>query len=325
VRESEERFRLLATSVPQVVFRTRPDGRRTWGSPQWVTFTGLTLPESLGFGWLDAVHPHDREATQRRWADAQATGEYYVEHRIRRAGDGGYRWHQTRARPMNSGTQTEEGEWIGTMTDIHDLRSTQDQQRVLVAELHHRTRNLLAVVQSIALRTLRTSASLAGFGEEFVGRLQALGRVQELLARADQEAVELRALIDAELIAHGGEGADPSKLWVEGPPVAIPAGPAQTLALALHELATNSVKYGALKQPAGKLAVSWAAKDDGRRVLLEWRESGVPIPASPQRKGFGSDLIERALPYQLGAETMLEFNPDGVRCAIVVPTAPGLP
>jgi two-component sensor histidine kinase len=207
------------------------------------------------------------------------------------------------------------------MTDIHDLRSTQDQQRVLVAELHHRTRNLLAVVQSIALRTLRTSASLEGFGREFVGRLQALGRVQELLARVDQETVDLRALIDAELVAHSDEGADPSRVRVDGPPVAIPAGPAQTLALALHELATNSVKYGALKQPAGRLAVTWTAEDGGRRVLLEWRESGVPITGdpSPPRKGFGSELIERALPYQLGAETKLEFHPDGVHCSIVVP------
>ena len=162
-------------------------------------FTGLGFEDSLGLGWLDAIHPDDREVTLRRWAEAAATGEYYVEHRVRRTADGGYRWHQTRARPMDTGDGTEEGEWVGTMTDIHDLRSTQDQQRVLVAELHHRTRNLLAVVQSIALRTLRTSASLEGFGEEFESRLQALGRVQGLLARADQEAVDLRALVDAEL------------------------------------------------------------------------------------------------------------------------------
>ena len=320
VRESEERFRLLATSVPQLVFLSRSDGTRTWPSPQWIDFTGVGFKDSLGLGWLDAIHPEDREVTLQRWTDAQASGEYYVEHRVRHRVDGGYRWHQTRARPLDAGG-TEEGKWVGTMTDVHDLRSAQDRQRVLVAELHHRTRNLLAVVQSITLQTLRTNVSLAGFGDEFESRLQALSRVQGQLAHADREVVDLRALIEAELEAHRNGDADPDKVRVGGPPVALPAGSAQTLALALHELATNAVKYGALDRPAGKLAVTWAVEGSGRRVLLEWRESGVPMAedARPGRKGYGSELIERALPYQLGAETKLEFGADGVRCAIVVP------
>ena len=279
LRESEERFRLLATSIPQLVFLSRPDGARTWPSPQWIDFTGVGFEDSLGLGWLDAIHSDDREATLRRWAEAAASGEYHVEHRVRRRADGGYRWHQTRARPLDAGDGTEEGEWVGTMTDVHDLRSAQDQQRVLVAELHHRTRNLLAVVQSIALQTLRTSASLEGFGDEFESRLQALSRVQGLLARADREAVDLRALVEAELEAHGDGGADPGKVRVEGPPVALPAGSAQTLALALHELATNAVKYGALKRPAGRLAVTWAVEGEagagccssGGRAGCRWR------------------------------------------------------
>jgi two-component sensor histidine kinase len=174
-------------------------------------------------------------------------------------------------------------------------------------------------VQSIALQTLRTSASLEGFGDEFESRLQALSRVQRLLVLADREAVDLRTLVEAELEAHGD--GDPGKVRVEGPPVALPAGSAQTLALVLHELATNAVKYGALKRPAGRLAVTWAVEGDGRRVLLEWREGGVPMAedAPPRRKGYGSELIERALPYQLGAETRLEFGADGVRCAIAMP------
>ena len=322
LRENEERFRLLATSIPQLVFRSKPDGWRTWGSPQWVDFTGLSLEESLGLGWLEAIHPDDREATQRRWSEAAASGEYYVEHRVRHEAGGEYRWHQTRARRLDADGGAH-GEWVGTMTDIHDLRGLQDRQRLLMAELHHRTRNLLAVVQSIALQTLRASASLEGFGDEFGSRLQALSRVQGLLARADQEAIDLHALVEAELAAHGDGGADPGKVRVEGPPVALPAGPAQTLALALHELATNAVKYGSLGRPAGRLVVTWGFEGDGggRRVALEWRESGVPMAEGgpPGRKGYGSELIERALPYQLGAETRLEFGVDGVRCAIVVP------
>src|ERR1700704_1227234 len=99
LRENDERFRLLATSIPQLVFLTRPNGDRTWGSPQWIEFTGLSLAESVGFGWLDAIHPDELEATQAGWQEAISKGEYYVEHRVRRKSDGEYRWHQTRAKP----------------------------------------------------------------------------------------------------------------------------------------------------------------------------------------------------------------------------------
>src|SRR4051812_32975650 len=139
VRENEHRFRLLATSIPQLVFVTRPDGDRTWGSPQWIAFTGLTLDESLGFGWLDAIHPEDREGTQSAWRDAWTKGEYYVEHRIRRAADQEYLWHQTRAKPLDP-KNGRLGDWVGTMTDIDALRGLQGRQYILMAELQHRTR-----------------------------------------------------------------------------------------------------------------------------------------------------------------------------------------
>jgi two-component sensor histidine kinase len=105
--------------------------------------------------------------------------------------------------------------------------------------------------------------------------------------------------------------------------VALPPTAAQALGLAIHELATNAVKYGALAQPTGKLEVTWElkARKPTAEVALQWRESGVSMPAvgPPRRKGYGSELIERALPYQLSAKTQLEFGSDGVRCAIVVP------
>lgn len=318
VRESEERFRLLATSIPQLVFSTRPDGMRTWGSPQWIDFTGLSLEESLGFGWLDAVHPEDREATQSGWQEAQRTLEYHVEHRVRRAPDGEYRWHQTRARPVAA---AHDADWVGTMTDIHDLRSLKDGQQVLLAELQHRTRNLLAVVQAIAAQTLRTSRSLDEFGTELDSRLRALSRVQSLLARVGHQAIDLRDLVIAELAAHG-DGRGDGKTRVEGPSVPLPASSAQALGLALHELATNAVKYGALAQPAGRLDVLWREESEGgkRQVVLDWAEHGVAVPngGRPERRGYGSELIERALPYQLGARTTLEFGPDGVHCSIIV-------
>ena len=324
LRENEQRFRLLATSVPQLVFLTRPDGDRTWPSPQWIAFTGLGFEASLGLGWLDAVHPDDRAATQSAWQEARLKGEYYIEHRVRRQVDGEYLWHQTRAKPLEGKTAAS-SDWVGTMTDIHDLRGLQSRQNMLMAELQHRTRNLLSVVQSIANQTIRSSSSLDVFGTQFGSRLRALSRVESLLARVEDQAIDLHALVTAELAAHSENDLTSNKIQVAGPPVTLPPTAAQALGLALHELATNAVKYGALAQPTGKLEVMWqlTATKHNPEIVLEWRESGVSMPAagSPKRKGYGSELIERALPYQLSAKTHLEFGPDGVRCAILVPVS----
>jgi PAS domain S-box-containing protein len=323
LRENEERFRVLATSIPQLVFRTRPTGERTWPSPQWIDFTGLGFEASLGFGWLDAVHPDDREPTLAAWGTALESGGYYSEQRVWRAEQGEYRWHQTRARPVAE----VEDDWVGTMTDIHDLRGLQDRQGVLLAELQHRTRNLLAVVQAIAGQTARRSASIEAFADEFEGRLRALGRVQSLLAQTDHRDVDLHTLVRAELAAHANGALDTDRVTVDGPPAALPATSAQALGLALHELATNALKYGALAQTGGRLSVIWRTVMQGpqRQVTLEWRESGVAMPApdGPRRKGYGSELIQRALPYQLKASTSLEFGPDGVVCLIRVPVRGG--
>jgi PAS domain S-box-containing protein len=323
LRENEARFRLLATSIPQMVFQTRATGDRTWGSPQWVDFTGLDIEASVGQGWIDAVHPDDREVTRDGWRRAVETGEYDVEHRIRRAKDGEYRWHQTRANPLDKHNPAT-SEWVGTSTDIHHLRGLQDRQQMLLAELQHRTRNLLAVVGSIASRTARTSGSLDQFREDFQSRLRSLSAIQSLLARGEQEVIDLRELVDAELFAHLN-GSVTDKADITGPPVPLGANAAQALGLALHELTTNAVKYGALSQPSGRLAVRWSTSTTGSEpaVLLEWEESGVTMAeAEHGRKGYGRELIERALPYQLAAKTKFELRPRGVYCAIAVPMLP---
>jgi PAS domain S-box-containing protein len=319
LRASEERFRLLATNIPQLVFRSLADGSRTWPSPQWIDFTGLGSEQSMGFGWLDALHPDDRDATLAAWQSAAASGEYYCEHRVRRRSDGQYRWHQTRARPIRT-TAGQPGEWVGTMTDVHDLRGLQERQRVLMAELQHRTRNLLAIAQAIASQTLRRSDSLASFEHEFNHRLGALSRVQVLISGVDYRDVDLRDLLTAELQALDGQHLESGKATLDGPALPLPAQAAQVLGLALHELATNATKYGALAQPAGRLSVTWRVelREGGRLARVEWKETGVVLPKGPRRVGYGSELITRALPYQLGAETKLLFEPDGVRCTIGV-------
>jgi PAS domain S-box-containing protein len=316
LKESEARFRLLATSIPQLVFRSRSDGSRTWGSPQWEVYAGLSNADSQEFGWLEAVHPDDRDLTIARWREAQSSGEYYVEHRIRRAADGEYRWHQTRAKPAGGSP----ADWVGTSADVHDMRSLQDRQQVLLSELQHRTRNLLALVQAIARQTLKASTSLEEFGRQFEHRLAAMSRVQGILARTNHGPVDLREIVRAELAAHGAADA----AQIEGPPASLAPNAAQAISLALHELATNAVKYGALRQSSGRLAIRWHLRhgESDSRVVLEWRESGVSMPEPPpggKRKGYGTELIERALPYQLNAITALEFTSDGVHCTVDLP------
>jgi PAS domain S-box-containing protein len=316
LKQSEARFRMLATSIPQLVFRSLGDGARTWGSPQWVIYAGLSDAASRGFGWLEAVHPDDRDLTISRWEDAQRSGEYYIEHRIRRRADGQYRWHQTRARPSEEAS----AEWVGTSADVHEMRSLHDRQQVLLSELQHRTRNLLALAQAIARQTQKSSTSLGEFSKQFESRLAALSRVQGLLARTDHGPIALQQIVYAELEAHGAS----DTTEVGGPPVELAPNAAQALALALHELTTNAVKYGALRQPPANLSVNWHLRRDqaDTHVILEWREKGVSMPdlaLMDRRKGYGRELIERALPYQLNAKTSFQFTKDGVHCIVELP------
>ena len=321
LHEEKERFRTLIEGIPQLVWRSFGEGNWSWASPQWMTYTGQSQEESRGLGWLDPVHPEDREATMQAWREARVRGGLDVEFRLRRASDGSYRWHRTRSLPLRDGPASaqlsdEAMEWLGTSTDIDDLKRLQGQQGLLVAELQHRTRNLLSVVRSVARRSIEPTSGRGAYD----ARLSALGRVQGFLSHSPTWEVSLQDLVEAELNA-AGDGTS-ERVRVSGPPLQLPGDKVQTLALALHELATNAVKYGAIGQPTGRLEVTWRLEGRGgsRRVVLDWRESGVPmLGGRPERQGYGSELIERALPYQMQAMTRLDFGPDGVHCMMDLP------
>ena len=196
------------------------------------------------------------------------------------------------------------------------LRDSEAQLRAMVAELQHRTRNLLTVVSGIADQTLATSSTLEAFGAGFDQRLAALGRVQGLISRDIAMNVTLRELVALELTAHGAEPGQPG-VHVEGPDVILGPRELQLLALALHELTTNAVKHGALAH-RGRLDIAWRVLDrDGTPVLrLLWTERDVPRATDEPPSGFGRQLIESTLPYELDAQTRMEFTPDGLRCSI---------
>jgi PAS domain S-box-containing protein len=332
LQQSELRFRTLIEGVPQLVWRAVNGGQWTWCSPQWIDYTGQTEHGSRGMGWLEMLHPDDRAAAISGWTRAPEIGSLEIEARICHAAEGRYRHFRIRALPLRDG----DGrilEWLGTSTDVDDLVRLQAQQEVLVAELQHRTRNLLAVVQAITQRTLRRSTSLDQFRVTIEDRLLALARVQGLLSRRQPGVrVTFDALLREELSAHitldaGGKG---DQVTLAGPAgVPLKSALVQTLALALHELVTNAIKYGAFSQPAAHLDIRWELRElgpDDRRLFVDWRERGVsdmPDTASlPRGGGYGRELIERALPYQLGARSTYNFEPDGVHCTIEVAVPP---
>jgi two-component system CheB/CheR fusion protein len=208
-----------------------------------------------------------------------------------------------------------------TFADITANKRAQRVREMLIDELQHRTRNLLAVVQSISATTLAAAGSLAEFGTEFNSRLQTLSRVQGLLSRRDD--APLSDIVQAELAAvcvtPAGE-----RIVISGPPVTIPHEAMQLLALALHELATNALKYGALKSAEGRLNVTWQIVDRTGTSHLEltWAESGVEPDeqtAGALRLGYGRELLEQAIPYELKGTSRLESLKDGIRWRLDMP------
>ena len=323
LRESEDRFRTLASLIPVLLWRSDESGQQNALNEAWLAYTGQTLPQSQNGGWLEAIHPDDRDASQEAFRVGREQQRLIeVQPRIRRH-DGEYRWFLVRQAPIVD-AEGHVTQWIGAAMDIHELHDLQERQAVLVAELQHRTRNLLGVVRSIAHQTMVQTGPTERFREQFNDRQAALSRVQGLLSRSEQEPITLRTLIRTELEALGaGDFAD--RIHVAGPPVRLRKASVQTLALAMHELATNARKYGALTTEHGRLSVTWRAdrnEQGGGNLLIEWIEEGISRPRAtygPMRRGYGRELIERAMPYALNAKTRYELGETRLLCAIELP------
>lgn len=227
---------------------------------------------------------------------------------------GRYRVLQTDARPRFSAS----GEFLGMIGVNVDITERQEAERgreLLVAELNHRVKNTLAVVQAIAHQTFRSSASPIEARKSFEGRLTTLSAAHNLLTQTNWERVPLKELADLTL---GGSGTNANRISISGPNILLPPKEAVSIAMALHELCTNAVKYGALSNDEGRITVTWAQpKSD--HLELRWVESGGPPVVSPTHRGFGSLLLERTLAQDLEGEVKIEFRPEGLVCSIVAP------
>ncbi|WP_142663880.1 sensor histidine kinase [Paracoccus laeviglucosivorans] len=198
--------------------------------------------------------------------------------------------------------------------DISERKEAERLQRVLMAELKHRVKNILANVQAIARQTFRSSDAAAS--ASFSARLRSLSSAHDLLTKESWEGADLAAVVSVVI-----DTFDPDRFSVTGPRLMLPPRAVVAISMALHELATNAVKYGALKTAEGQVSIAWQNDGEGGFQLI-WTERGGPTVASPQHDGFGSLLIRDALAVELAGAVELQFEPDGVRCVV---TAPALP
>ncbi len=195
-----------------------------------------------------------------------------------------------------------------------ELQASTERQAILAREVDHRAKNALAVVQSIV--RLTQAPDVASYVESVEGRISALSRAHSLLSDSRWEGASLGRLVEEELAPYQPDR-NGNRVTVKGPAVLLQPSAAQTLALALHELATNAAKYGALSTPEGKLSITWTLKPD--RLLVTWREADGPAVINPATRGFGTRLIRASVEGQLGGKTSFDWDPDGLTCTLAIP------
>jgi len=320
--ESEQRFRLLADAMPQMVWSTLPDGYHDYYNARWYEYTGVPEGSTDGEGWNDMFHPEDRERAWETWRQSLATGEpYYIEYRLRHH-SGEYRWVLGRAVTMRdaAGNITR---WFGTCTDIHETKLAQEEREVIAQELSHRIKNIFAVVGGIVGLAARSHPEATEFAERLRGRIFALGRAHDFVrphsrgSAPNANPSSLHALV-LELLRPYRVG-DVERIRFTGPDAEIDDGAATPLALLFHELATNAAKYGALSRPDGVIELESEVVGDDFR--MRWREHGGPSADQPKSAGFGSKLIALSVEGQLHGQIERRYGQGGLEVDIAIPSA----
>jgi PAS domain S-box-containing protein len=317
LEDREARFRTLAEAIPQLVWSARPDGYCDYLNPRWVEFTGVPAEQHYGLGWQDVVHPEDKEHTAAAWASfISALAPYDVDYRLR-AKDGSYCWFQARA----SIQRNDFGEPIrifGTSTDVTDQKEAAERQQLMTRELHHRVKNTLATVQAVISATARRATTAEEFYQAVTDRIISLSRTHTLLVNGQWGGATVKDLFTSELAPYNDHQS--SRIELRGPEVLLPSELALALGMAAHELTTNAAKYGALSLPDGRVEVEWSIQPGHDTCLiLNWVERDGPPVQQPQRKGFGSVLLERVLGRQLRGDVTLNYAPDGLRVQVKAP------
>ena len=314
LRASEERLRRTLETEPIGVLFYDHAGTVIDTNDVFLRLTGYTRREVARreLTWRKMTPPEWVEESEQQMEKLAATGQvgpYEKEYFLK---DGSRSWM------LFAGADLGDGTLVEFCLDISDRKRAEEDRELLTRELSHRVKNVLAVVQSLAMQTDGRIKSAEAFRERFVGRLQALARAHGLLLDANWRSADLKTLIEQGVAIF--RRADPGLVVVEGEPVEVTPKQALGLSFVLHELGTNAVKYGALSQAEGHVRVSWQVDHElGRQVRLKWQERGGPRVEPPGETGFGTKLIERVCAYDLEGSVELDYAPEGLNCGVVFP------
>jgi PAS domain S-box-containing protein len=270
----------------------------------------------------NALHPQDRRRTKEAVGlalDPGQDGDYEIEYRVIGMQDRIERWVAIRGRTFFEGGRAVR--ILGTARDITERKMREHHVRVLLRELVHRSKNLLAVVQAMSRQTAAGAPSVEDFQRKFSARLQALSMAHDLLVSQDWRGASMHDLVRAQMAYCLDVAKDnvAEHAEIEGPKLMLKPEAAQNIGLALHELATNALSYGALSRPEGGISLKWGLEDG--RLVIEWRESGGPALATPPREGFGHKVVKRLVAQALDGEATLSFPPDGLVWTLSIPAS----
>ena len=318
--DNENRFHVLADTMPQMVWSTRADGHDDYYNARWYEFTGV-LPDSAdGDAWSALLHPDDRERAWTEWRHSLATGApYEVEYRLRQH-DGVYRWCLGHATPMRD----ERGEivrWFGTCTDIHETRQAAEERELVAHELSHRIKNTFLVISGLIGLYARHDPAMKLFARELRDRVIALGRAHSFVrphaghSSPSDTPVTLQGLIAELTEPYRLDGEN--RIALSGDDLPIDDRAATPMALLIHELATDAAKYGSLSVLGGHVEIAAALLED--QLVLTWTETGGPSPESAPTEGFGTRVSRLSVESQLGGTLTYLWKPEGLQATASVP------
>jgi two-component sensor histidine kinase len=297
---------------PGLIFVTDADGRTS--KPGSGNLAGVNWAEDNS--WIDAVHPEDRPGLP-MGGNPDGTEPHQRELRIRDE-SGEWRWHRLRAVPVRGG-QGRIVEWVGMLHDVHTRKVAAEKRDLLVDELRHRLKNLVAIIEALAKYSAPRPGKepvIDAFMKRFLGRLHALTAASDLLIAGNRVTIDANAVIRATLAPFMSDATP--RIHIDGPALQLSEEFGCALALAVHELATNAIKYGALSVAGGTVTLTWSTKPvpEGDRFDFEWKERGGPPPSPPAKEGFGSRLIKSVTAREKSGNVALDYEPDGLRCRI---------
>ena len=326
LRDNEMRYRNAVITGRLAAWETDMITRTRIWTEEGMKLFGLDLPEGRGQVGGDndefqrSLHPDYKHLVAQFHRMADEIDTYPTEYRIVRP-DGQVLWVQGRGRVIARTPDGKAARVANIVIEITERKKAQEHIHRLMGELSHRSKNLLAVVQAIAGRTVRTARTLDEFGKSFAERLQGIAASQDLLVQENWHGAPLAELARQQLAPYAEAGS--ARLSISGPDVVLTSGAAQAIGLAFTELATNAIKHGAWSVPNGKVAIEWTCDgaDKGKRLHLSWAESGGPAVVPPTSKGFGHVVIESMAAQSTDGEVTIDFDPAGMRWALSMPAA----